>query len=74
MAKLVLIVLGLVLVYRMLKGYRRSVDRQESPPTAGNEDMVRCDHCGVHLPRSESIATRGRYFCTPEHQRLHNSR
>jgi len=35
------------------------------------EDMVRCDHCGVHLPRSESLTTRGNFYCSADHQRQH---
>jgi uncharacterized protein len=31
--------------------------------------MVQCSRCGVHLPRSETIATQGRFYCSPEHQR-----
>ena len=72
MAKIILLVLGLLLVYWILKGYRRSIERRGAPPPKqGGEDMVRCAHCGVHLPRSESVATQGRFFCTPEHERLH---
>jgi uncharacterized protein len=33
--------------------------------------MVRCIHCGVHLPRSESITSEGKFFCSEEHRRLH---
>jgi uncharacterized protein len=25
----------------------------------------------VHLPRSESITSEGKYFCSDEHRRLH---
>ena len=72
MAKIILLVLGLLLVYWILKGYRRSIERRGAPPPKqGSEDMVRCAHCGVHLPRSESVATQGRFFCTREHERLH---
>lgn len=34
------------------------------------EDMVRCGNCGVHLPRSESFASQGRFYCSDEHRRL----
>jgi uncharacterized protein len=34
------------------------------------EDMVKCAHCGVNLPRSEAIYSGGEFFCTPEHQKL----
>jgi uncharacterized protein len=70
--KIILLVLGLALVYWILKSYRRGVERNAARPRArGSEDMVRCERCGVHLPRSESITTQGRFFCTPEHQREH---
>ena len=71
--KIILLVLGLLLlVYWILKGYRRSIERRGAPPAARpGEDMVRCAHCGVHLPRSESITTQGRFFCTREHEREH---
>jgi len=72
MAKIILLVLGLLLVYWILKSYRRRVERKEQrPPSAGGEDMVQCALCGVHLPRSEGITTQGRVYCTSEHQRKH---
>ena len=74
MAKIILLVIGLALVYWILKGYRRGIERRSAPPPAkAGEDMVRCEHCGVHLPRSESITTQGRFYCTPEHEREHKS-
>ena len=70
--KIILLVLGLALVYWILKSYRRGVERAAAPPPERlSEDMVRCERCGVHLPRSESITTHGRFYCTPEHQREH---
>ena len=75
MAKIILLVLGLLLVYWILKRYRRGIERRNAPPPVkSSEDMVRCEHCGVHLPRSESITTQGQFYCTPEHQREHKSR
>lgn len=68
---LFLIGLGLVIVL-LLKNYKRSLDRREATPPSerGVEDMVKCAHCGVNLPRSEAIYTQGEFFCTQEHQRL----
>jgi uncharacterized protein len=72
LAKVILLVLGFILVYWILKAYRRSIERRGAPPPVkGGEDMVRCTHCGVHLPRSECITTQGGYFCTREHEREH---
>jgi uncharacterized protein len=70
LAKIILLVLGLLLAYWILKSYRRRVDRnQNPPPPATGENMVPCARCGVHLPRSESITTQGRTYCSAEHQR-----
>lgn len=70
--KIILLVLGLLLVYWILRSYRKRVGRRDGPPQAGTaEDMVRCAQCGVHLPRSESITTRGNFYCSAEHQRQH---
>jgi len=73
LAKIILLALGLLAVYWILKSYRRRVDRADAKPAAGGEDMVRCAHCGVHLPRSESITTQGSFFCTADHQRAHQA-
>jgi uncharacterized protein len=35
--------------------------------------MVQCARCGVHLPRSESITAQGTFFCSAEHQRVHQA-
>ena len=70
MAKIILVVLGLLAAYWILRSYRHRVDRSaDEPPPARGENMVQCASCGVHLPRSESIAAQGRYYCSPEHQR-----
>ncbi|WP_277404946.1 PP0621 family protein, partial [Achromobacter xylosoxidans] len=42
-----------------------------TPPAAGApEAMVRCAHCGIHLPRSEALLQGGRTWCSQEHARL----
>ena len=71
MGKLLLIVLIFAGAWWILKKYRASLTRQEPPPAGVPEDMVRCAHCGVHLPRSESHFDSGKFFCSEEHQRLH---
>jgi uncharacterized protein len=74
LTKIILLALGLLAVYWILRSYRRRVDRGAGkPPAAGGEDMVQCAQCGVHLPRSESITTQGEFFCTAEHQRTHQA-
>ncbi len=74
MAKLLLLVAVAAIVYALLKNYKRAIARQQegTPPAkpAGGEDMVRCAHCGVHLPKSESFLSQGAHFCSDEHRKL----
>ncbi|AEC20720.1 hypothetical protein PT7_2180 [Pusillimonas sp. T7-7] len=34
------------------------------------ESMVRCEHCGIHLPRSEAVLSQGKIWCSQEHAQL----
>jgi uncharacterized protein len=65
---LLLIALGFV-VLALIRAYQRSLNKPpETPREPAVEDMVKCAHCGVNLPRSEAIYSGGAFFCTPEHQ------
>lgn len=70
MTKLLLIaafVVGVVFWLKYLAGGRRVEDKARKPPEA--EDMVRCHICGVNLPRSEALLSKGRTYCCDEHRR-----
>lgn len=32
--------------------------------------MVRCEHCGLHVPENESVTADGKRYCSREHARL----
>jgi uncharacterized protein len=52
---------------------RRQVQRKaaQPPQPAAAQAMVRCAHCGVHLPRQDAfIDDAGRLFCGAEHRHL----
>ena len=38
--------------------------------SSGSEEMVRCAHCGVHLPRSEASLLGQNTWCSPAHAKL----
>jgi uncharacterized protein len=52
-------------VYLQIRSYRKEIPRQDQSVA---EDMVRCAHCGVHLPKSESIMAGGQFFCSAAHR------
>jgi len=71
-AKFLLVIAVFIVVYLFLRSYRRRV--QAAPPPAAaakhGDDMVRCRICGVHLPKSEAVTSRGEIYCSKEHLQL----
>jgi uncharacterized protein len=65
MSRLILLIAIAAVVYLLIRFYRKSEPRQEKPVV---DDMVRCAHCGVHLPKGESILAGGQFFCCTEHR------
>lgn len=69
MAKILLLILIVWVVYTLIKRYQRSLNVPQAGPKPV-EDMVRCAYCAVNLPRGEALLTKGEFFCTPEHLHL----
>lgn len=68
--------LVLLIVLVLFYAYWRKQNRPSTPPTrkappplAPPQDMVACQHCGLHLPRSEALTSGERHYCCAEHQR-----
>ncbi|MBX6317742.1 PP0621 family protein [Pigmentiphaga sp.] len=67
----VFVILVALLVARIaarsaVKGQRRAARRADATrfPADG---MVRCAHCGIHLPSSEAVRRKGYNYCTLAH-------
>lgn len=73
MSRLLFLFVVIAVVYWLLKSYRKQSTKQDAPATTG-EDMVRCAHCGVHLPKSEATFSAGKFFCGETHRREHESK
>jgi uncharacterized protein len=65
---LVLIVLIVLAVWLVRRALRRL--RQDGPPAIKEGELVRCAHCGVHLPRAEARQAEGALYCSDDHARL----
>lgn len=63
------IVIGLIIqvIKRNLnaKAYRTS--EQSKQAEANIENMVECEQCHVHLPRSEAFLVEGKFYCSKAH-------
>ncbi len=73
MAKILLVIAVIAAVYFIVRAYARAMIAKQSAETEQKpaEDMVQCAHCGVHLPRGDSVMGGSRYFCSTEHRQLH---
>lgn len=65
MSRLLLLIAIAIVVFMLIKSYRKNVPRQDKTIT---DDMVRCAQCGVHLPKGESVEADGNFFCGTEHR------
>lgn len=71
MSRLLFIALIAVVVYWLFRAYRKP-SGQGAPSAA--EDMVRCAHCGVHIPKGESVQAGNDYFCCEAHRLEHGGK
>lgn len=74
------IFIGALVVTRILArkaAQRRFGDENAQSPASAQtaslkttEKMVRCDHCGIHLPFSEATVTEQGAWCSLEHAKI----
>lgn len=65
MSRLLFLIAIVAVVYLLIRAYRKNASGQDKPVV---DDMVRCAHCGVHLPKRESVQADGQFFCCTEHR------
>lgn len=68
MSRLIFLFAIAAVVYLLIKSYRRNVPEKKQEVA---EDMVRCAHCGVHLPMGESVRSGDQFFCCADHLDAH---
>ena len=74
MSRLLLLLVIFIAIYLLLKYYRKRVRKDDAPGASASgqaQDMVRCAHCGVHLPQHESILAGDQRYCSEAHRRAH---
>lgn len=68
---LLLLIAVFVLLWLLRGSWRRA---RRPPPASAPGDasapqaMLRCAHCGLHLPRDETLPGRGGVFCGESHR------
>ena len=64
--RIAIVLFGLWLILRFI---RQTLTKRRSGPAAPPPpaDMLRCDYCGMFVPRSEAITARGKAYCNGTH-------
>ncbi|MDH5180366.1 MAG: PP0621 family protein [Gammaproteobacteria bacterium] len=61
------------LVWLVLRLIKNKID-QQNRKRADSQDqiatMVRCRHCGLHIPKQDAVESANQYYCSQEHRRL----
>jgi AmpD protein len=74
--KWLLLLAGAYLFYRWLKGKQHiqageskshNPNSNKAPKATDPEEMVQCQHCKLHLPKSEANTFEDRFYCSQEH-------
>ena len=82
MKVLLWILVALAVAMWLIHGKKKQVNasrnhpasRQDATSEGNPETMVRCEHCGIYTPVSESVvAPTGMTFCSEEHRLRHSS-
>ena len=72
MLRLLLILIALVVLLRLLgwtpPGLRRPAPGAKAGGPEAGTDLVVCERCKVHIPRSAALQNGGRWFCSAEHR------
>lgn len=68
MAKILLVIIVTLVVVWVFRSMGRKSGDLKPPAQKEVEDMVRCQVCGVNLPRSEAQMSRGRFYCSDQHR------
>lgn len=66
--RIIVIALIVWLVYRMVQRMLAKPVTKKTAPTQVGTDMVRCAHCGIHIPKGEALRRDGRDYCSEAHR------
>jgi len=66
--RLIVIALVFWLLYRMIQRMLAKPESKKPASPRVGTDMVRCAHCGIHIPKNEALQSDRFYYCSEEHR------
>lgn len=66
----VVLAVGIYVAFRLWRSAKRRDSGAAQRREASAESMIRCEHCGLNVPKSEAIGDAGRWYCSENHRRL----
>jgi len=77
MRTLLLIVTVWLLYVVIRQSLTQAKNRQEKSPDNKQDKIasatIKCEHCGVYVPKHDSIKSADHYYCSEQHAKLGNS-
>ena len=64
--RIAIVLFGLWLILRFIKR-AITMHHSDSPAPPPSADMLRCDYCGMFMPRSDAITASGKIYCSDKH-------
>ena len=77
MSRILIVIVIFIVIYLLFKHYRKQTPKKYvlgEDTSKHRENMVRCAHCGVHLPKGESIMVDHRHYCSEVHRHAHTDK
>jgi uncharacterized protein len=77
MSRILIIIVVFIVIYLLLKYSRQQMTKKDvlsEDISKHRENMVRCAHCGVHLPKGESIMVDHKHYCSEVHCHAHTDK
>lgn len=74
---LIHILITALLIWLLLRMIRNRINQSQinKKNKQGHiETVVRCQHCGLHIPKHEAVKTDNQYYCSQKHRQLHNEK
>jgi uncharacterized protein len=70
----ILILLAIaLLLYIIISNLVKKMRAEERAKAVTSEQMVRCEHCGLHILEQEALKEGREYFCSQEHIEAHKN-